>query len=136
MLKYLKPKSWQEIQNMTLRHLFVTALFCVVVPAHATTVTLGGTSVTNEGLVSSVAGATTVNFDSLSNGGPQSFMAGIASYSNVFIRTGPTADIINDLSPFASPNAVDMTISFSAPISYFGLYWGSPDNTNTISFFS
>ena len=47
----------------------------------ATTVTVGGTPLANEGQVSSVVGATTVNFNALSNGGPQNFTSGIASYT-------------------------------------------------------
>jgi len=29
-----------------------------------------------------------------------------------------------------------MSIAFSTPIGYFGLYWGSPDPANTITFFN
>jgi hypothetical protein len=108
------------------------------IPAAAATITIGGTSLANQGQVSSVAGATTVNFNGLSNGGPQNFTSGIASYSNLFIRTAVTTDIVGDSSPFADPNTAigDLTITFSQPIIYFGLYWGSPDPLNTITFFN
>ena len=78
----------------------------------------------NQGQVSSVAGATTVDLNSLSNSGPQSFTSGIASFSNLFIRTAVTTDIAGDTSPFADPTAAsgDLTINFSKPIVYFGLY--------------
>jgi hypothetical protein len=71
-----------------------------------------------------VAGATTVDLNSLSNRGPQSFTSGIASFSNLFIRTAVTTDIAGDTSPFADPTAAsgDLTINFSKPIVYFGLY--------------
>ncbi len=107
-------------------------------PAAATTVSIGGTPLANEGQVSSVAGATTVNFNSLPNGGPQSFTFGIASYSNLNIRSAGGTDIAGDSSPFASPTTPigDLTVTFSQPIVYFGLYWGSPDPANTISFFN
>src|SRR2546421_1252233 len=113
----------------------VTAM---IVPAAAATVTIGGTPLANEGQVSSVAGVTTANFNALSNGGPQSFTSGIASYSNLNIRSLGGTDITGDSSPFANPNTTigDLTINFSRPIVYFGLYWGSPDPLNTITFFN
>lgn len=105
---------------------------------HASVITVGGTAVANKGLVTSVAGATTVDFDGLANGGPQSLTSGIASYSGLLILSNNvTGDIANDLSPYNSvqmPN--DLTVNFSQPITYFGLYWGSPDDTNLISFFN
>jgi hypothetical protein len=117
--------------------LIAVLLTAMVVPCAATTITVGGTSLVNQGQVSSVAGVTTVDFNTLSNGGPQSLTVGIASYSNLFIRSGATPDIEGDSSPFADPNATigDLTINFSQPIVYFGLYWGSPDPLNTINFF-
>jgi hypothetical protein len=113
-------------------------LFCATSVAHATTVTVGGTVLANEGQVSSVAGSTTVNFNALSNGGPQSFAQGIAQYTNLFIATGTGVDLVNDLTKFASAGtgqAGDLTLNFSQPITYFGLYWGSPDPLNTITLF-
>jgi hypothetical protein len=114
-------------------------ILCANHPAYATSITLGGTAVANEGQVSSVAGTTTVNFNALPLGGPQSVTVGIASYSNLFVFGNDPGDILNDTSRFADPNGVansPLTINFSSPISYFGLYWGSPDPANLISFFN
>ncbi len=112
-------------------------LCVMVVPSYATTVTVGGTSVLNSGQVSPVVGATTVDFDFLQNGAPQSFTSGIANYSNVLIFSNDPPDIANDSTHFASVQAGnDLTISFSQPISYFGFYWGSPDPANTITLFN
>jgi hypothetical protein len=112
-------------------------LIAAVLPSYATVVSVGGTSVANEGEFSSVAGATTVTFDSLTSAGPQSYSDGIATYSNLYLNQGVTPDIINDASPYADPNTSvgNLVVNFSQPIDYFGLYWGSPDATNTINFF-
>lgn len=112
-------------------------LLAVATPGGATTVTIGGTAVANEGMMSSVPGNTTVTFDSLSPGGPVSYISGIATFSNLVINQGSTADIVNDTSPYADPSTSvgNLQITFSQPVDYFGLYWGSPDATNTIVFF-
>jgi hypothetical protein len=101
-------------------------------------VTTGGSPLAGEGQVSSVTGATTINFNSLANGGPQTFTSGIVSYSNLNIRSLGGTDIAGDSSPYANPVALidNLTLNFSTPIIYFGLYWGSPDPLNTITFFS
>jgi hypothetical protein len=119
----------------------VIVILCANCPAYATSITLGGTVVANEGQVSSVAGATTVNFNALPLFGPQNVTVGIASYSNLFVFGNDPGDILNDTSRFADPNGplvvnTPLTIDFSSPISYFGLYWGSPDPANLISFFN
>jgi hypothetical protein len=106
--------------------------------AQAVTITVGGSPVASQGRVSSVAGATTIDFNGLSNGGPQTYISGIAAYSNLFIRSAGGTDIAGDTSPFSSaPNTLgDLTINFSQPIIYFGLYWGSPDPQNVIAFYN
>jgi hypothetical protein len=79
----------------------VILILCANSMAYATSVTLGGTAVAGEGQESSVAGATTVTFDALPLGGPQSPTFGIASYSNLFIITNDAVDILNDPSNHA-----------------------------------
>jgi hypothetical protein len=116
-------------KDPTMRFGFVMiSLLSAISFAHAGTITVGGTPLVNQGQVTSVAGATTVNFNALSNGGPQNFVSGIASYSNLFVRSGLTTDITGDTSPFVNPLSTtgDITVNFSKPIVYFGLYWGSP----------
>ena len=117
---------------------FLIGFSQVLSTAFSATITIGGTPLVNQGLVTSVAGATTVDFNSLPNGTTASFSSGIASYSNVFIRNGPLSDIAGDSSQFAAPSSTSgaMTVNFATPIVYFGLYWGSPDPLNTITFFN
>ena len=110
-------------------------------PAGADTITIGGISVDDQGQFSSVAGVTTVDFNALS-GGTQDFVTGIASYTSVDIFTCATCTGSGDLPDDTTPGARafgggdDFTIAFSEPLSYFGLYWGSPDSDNRIQLFS
>jgi PEP-CTERM motif len=119
--------------------LLISSVLCSALSlAHATTITTGGTSLVNQGLVTSVGGSGTVDFNSLPNGTTASFTSGIATYSNIFVRNSPLSDIAGDSSQFSAPSSTsgDMTIAFATPVVYFGLYWGSPDPTNTITFFN
>lgn len=92
---------------------------------------------------SSQAGATNLTFNS---GFPTS---GPATYTiprrTTALRTGsqsgvyatPLGDTTQFLAVGPSPNASPITINFSTQVNYFGLYWGSIDNSNnnTISFY-
>jgi hypothetical protein len=113
------------------------ALLLVALPARATSVTIGGTAVSGQGQFSSVAGATTVDFNALSLG-DQNFVSGIATYqANIFsVPVGGGADLLDDTTRAARAQGSPLTIGFSQPIGYFGLYWGSPDPLDTIMFFS
>jgi len=115
----------------------VLGVLCCLTSLEAATITLGGTAVANEGQKSSVAGATTVDFNGRPSGGPQAFTAGIASYSDVFARTNSSGDVLDDSSIFVNAiGASDLVIQFSQPIRYFGFYWGSPDPANTLRLFN
>lgn len=123
--------------------LAITALGLAVSPAHAALITIGGAALAGEGQVSTVAGTTTVNFNALSNG-TQSFVSGIATYTNANIFTCACAgdgDLKNDTSPgaraFGSNFGAEQTfeVAFAQPLDYFGFYWGSPDPDNVVTFF-
>lgn len=118
------------------RVLLLTAIV-VARSAGAPVISIGGTAVANQGQVSSVAGATTVNFNGLPLGGPQNPTFGIASYQNLFIFADPgNGDLLNDTSRASTAESnPGVTIQFSTPIVYFGLYWGSPDRANTITLY-
>jgi hypothetical protein len=113
-------------------------------PVSAIMLSIGGTSVPGQGQFSSVAGATTINFES---GAPTS---GPAIYSAPGV--GPTVVSGNMANVFAAPSDDytkyltvapfgdwrgnnPVTISFTEKIDYFGLYWGSWDNYNSIAFY-
>jgi hypothetical protein len=125
--------------HYTCRNLgLLVVVTAIAYSATAATITVGGTPLAGEGLISSVAGVTTVDFNALPVGGPQSHTPGIATYSNLRIRSFGGTDIAGDLSRFAAAHSAtgDLAISFSQPIIYFGLYWGSPDPLNTIMFYN
>ena len=116
-------------------------------PASAITLSLGGTQVNGQGYVSSVSGATTIDFN---NGAAPS--SGIATYASngkpAIVSSSmqnqyaaPTDDNSNYLtiSPQGS-NVVGatgpVTINFTKALDYFGLYWGSVDTFNYVDFYS
>jgi hypothetical protein len=125
------------------------AVFTVIsAPAEAITLTLGGRPVAGHGLFSNVPGVTTIDFES---GAPTS---GFAIYS----APGPGPAIVSGNSVTSSLSVNDptdddtrylavsilgdargttpVTIDFANPLDYFGLYWGTPNPHNTISFFN
>lgn len=116
-------------------------------PAKAITLSVGGTSVSGEGYVSSVSGATTINFN---NGAAPT--SGFAVYS----APSPGAAVVSgsvggeyatpagDTTPYltvdpvgnSAPGVSPVSISFANPLDYFGLYWGSVDTYNFLDFYS
>ena len=125
---------------MTWRRLLGTLVVLTwAMPAGAATVTIGGTPVDDQGSFSTVAGATTVDFNALTPG-TQDVVAGIASYTSVNIFScacSSTGDLLDDTTIGARAFASDdFAIDFSQPLSYFGLYWGSPDPGNLIRIFN
>ena len=121
------------------------AVFTVISdPADAIMLTFGGTPVPGQGQFSSVPGVTTVDFES---GAPTS---GLAIYSapgpGPAIVSGNSGSSIISLDDNTKYLAVSIlgdargttpvTIDFANPLDYFGLYWGTPSASNTISFFN
>jgi hypothetical protein len=113
--------------------------------AKAISFSVGGTAVAGEGFKSSVAGTTTIDFN---NGNP----------SNNFVKFSGLADNIvtgSKSGQYATPSGNtssyltiankganvagatgSVTMTFAKALDYFGLYWGSVDTFNSISFFS
>jgi hypothetical protein len=121
------------------------AVFTVISdPADAITLTFGGTLVAGQGEFSNVPGVTTIDFES---GAPTS---GLAIYSapgpGPAVVSGNSVSSIISLDDYSRYLAVSIlgdargtspvTIDFANPLDYFGLYWGTPSSTNTISFFN
>jgi hypothetical protein len=109
------------------------------IPAAAASITIGGSSINDQGQFSTVAGATTIDFNGLANG-TQDLVTGIASYDNVNIFScacSGTGDLLDDTTKGARAlGGSSYAIDFSSPISYFGFYWGSPDADNLLMFFN
>jgi hypothetical protein len=109
-------------------------------PVAAATITIAGTAVNDQGQFTNVLGATTVDFNAVSTG-TQTFSQGIATYTNVNVFscatcTG-TGDLLDDTTRGARAfGGGTYAIDFSTPISYFGLYWGSPDPDNMLTFYN
>jgi hypothetical protein len=121
------------------------AVFTVISdPADAITLTFGGTPVAGQGEFSSVPGVTTVDFES---GAPTS---GLAIYSApgpgpavVSGNNGSSIISADDYSRYLAVSILGdargtspVTIDFANPLDYFGLYWGTPSENNSISFFN
>ena len=127
---------------------FTITVLLSMVPASATSITFstGGVTCAPAGVCSSVAGAQTITFDGLGSGTTSPYTNGIATYSfsdgAPFVKgsvageyAAPPSDKTTYLS-VGSPNKSNpVTITFSVPIIYFGLYLGSSDTYNTVEFY-
>ena len=107
----------------------IAALFTATT-ASAFSVSTGGTAVRNEGLVSSVSGVVTTDF----NSGllPPGYIGGGIRLGSI---VGQWAALPGDTSHYL---AVDQSspamVSLGALASYFGYYGGSPDTYNLVQF--
>ncbi len=112
--------------------------------AQAITFTTGGTVAPGAGLKTSVAGATTIDFESgVAPSGFANYTApspgvAIVSPPNVAnIYAAPAGDNTKYLTvaPIGdSRGTTPVTAKFAKALNYFGLYWGSIDDYNSISF--
>ena len=101
----------------------------------ATTITSGGHLVTNEGMMTTQAGATTTTFDGLTLL-PTGFTASGTTPSNPLVShssNGVYAAPANDTSTFLTTGSGSITDHLAAGTTYLGFYWGSIDNYNTLS---
>jgi hypothetical protein len=116
---------------------FAASALLIATAANATTVTFteGGAPGGTAGVISAIA-PTTFNFDA---GIPGQFTnvtgAMINPINNVGISAPPFGDTTHYLSiGSAAPPTETALLTLSAPVTYLGLYWGSVDTYNTISF--
>jgi len=123
----------------------VLALLVGALPASAYTLTVGGVVVPNGGLTTALSGTTVLTFNSLTTP-----MTGSFTYNGVAFSGGgevilgsssgqfasPAGDTTNYLVAGGPPSYVGSeTLNISGPSSdYFGLYWGSMDTYNTLTF--
>ncbi len=107
----------------------------------------GGQNCAPAGVCTARPSATTVTFDSLAAGTMSPYAEGLVTYSweapnSPFVQgnvSGQWAAPVSDSTTFLTIGSSDrpgtVTISFEKPILYFGLYMGSPDSYNSISFY-
>ena len=135
---------------MKLRHLCCIFIVAIppTMPVAAATVTfnIGGTTCGNAGLCSSVADAHHISFDSATTLSP--YVSGLASFSfspdivSPFVTGSVLAQYatpVNDQTQYLAlgvpGRASSVVINFASPVDYYGLYIGSPDPYNLITFF-
>lgn len=119
------------IDKKYLSGILVVAALTASASASASTISFGGTAVAGKGIFSSVAGATTVDFES---GEPTRYTGGAVEIGNV---SGQWAAPTNDATHYLATGIGSVTIDLaSAGASYFGMYWGSLDSYNTITLFN
>jgi hypothetical protein len=97
------------------------------------TFTAGGTALAGEGLATSVAGATTINF----NSGilPANYIDGSLFTGTDGNHAAPPGDTSMYLSAgISSDQHSPVTANFAGGLSYFGFYMGSPDGYNSVTY--
>jgi hypothetical protein len=121
------------------------ALLCL--PAQGFTLTTGGSAVLNgttpvnkQGLFSTVANVTTIDFNSIL-GAPTTGVAQYTQTNNVVSGSTPGqyAQPPDDETPYFTVGPtinLTATITFNQPINYFGFYASTLDNYNSIRFLS
>lgn len=115
--------------------------------AEAFSFNVGGTAVTGEGYKSSVAGVTTIDFNSgtdpsnafvsFSGLAVDSIVQG-SQVNNYATPSGNTTHYltISNVGSGKAGATGSITLNFASALDYFGLYWGSVDPYNSISFFN
>lgn len=115
--------------------------FAVSAANAAIVVTIGGTVLPGEGRTTSVAGATVIDFNSTAVGSLPAGYVGNSQVANGFTQNVSAPPQVlpgapntsNYLTvPITLPGSVTITAPFMS--SYFGLFIGSVDNYNTLSF--
>lgn len=114
----------------------LAASAALVAPAFAVTVTVGGTSSASSGEFSAVAGATTVDFDGAtpdgwSISGDHEIVSGSLPG---FYAAPPDTNTSRYLTVPRRQSSGQADISLGGSYNYYGLYWGSIDAYNTLTF--
>ena len=102
-------------------------------PAHAYLLTFGGTDVAGEGRYTSVAGATTYNFN---NGAlPVGYSGGsVVQGLTVGVQVPPAGDASHYWAQGPS-HGITGVANFGGPLQYFGLDWSTADSYNFLSLY-
>ncbi|MHC5777302.1 Npun_F0296 family exosortase-dependent surface protein [Nostoc sp.] len=135
------------LQKLSLALVGTAVVFMSANPAGAVSLTTGSTTPTANGIFSTVAGTTTVTFET---GAPTT---GFAKYSSPVGTPGVVQGTVasqyaapaGDTSKYLTISPKDskvagstgsVTIDFAQALDYFGLQWGSVDKYNSIAFFN
>lgn len=120
----------------------LAASLALAAPASAVTVTVGGTSTPASGEYSSVGGVTTVDFDAAapagwSLSGDGAIVSGSVSGQYAAPpNSGPNANTSRYLTVPSRQSSGTAEITLGGYYNYYGLYWGSIDAYNTLSFWN
>jgi hypothetical protein len=124
-----------------MRFLLSLAAVALAMPAHGAIITRGGLALPGAGLTTAEAGTTVEAFGSARCGPQLLTVTGDFSVTNSSvpgIRAAPAGDATCYLAvPNDSQTTQTALVTFpvgSGPIEYLGLYWGSMDNYNALTF--
>lgn len=135
-----KPVTTRPILKLsTLKLSLALALLSTSLASHAANIEIGGCNGGASVLTTCEVGATVVDFDT---GMPANFVTDSGSGGRVVSGdlAGQYAAPVGDTTPFlavpstATPGAVDAFLGGS--YNYFGIYWGSIDSFNSLTFFN
>jgi hypothetical protein len=122
----------------------MAAIAASATSASAFSFSVGGTAVAGEGYKSSMAGAKTIDFDTVTSNNMVTY-SGITNNIVQGSVSGQYATPAGDASKYLtistqSANVVgntgSVTLAFAKALDYFGLYWGSVDTYNFLDFYS
>jgi len=122
------------------RSLVAAAAMFAAGALQATTVTTGGTANNPKGEVTSVAGTTTIDFDSalpsgVSLTGDFAIVSGsLTNYYAAPPNSGPNANTSKYLTVPWLQSSGSVEIALGGDYNYYGFYWGSIDAYNSVSF--
>ncbi len=128
-------QSLRKLTALTLGTLSITLVTTAAAQAAGLSIS------TSAGTTSSVPGATTINFTS---GAPSSGFAVYTPSAGVVKSGSVSGQWAQPGNPSGPPNPYlsvgpsttsPVVLKFAAPVNYFGLYWGSIDTYNGISFY-
>lgn len=111
------------------------AVTAIAQPASAISFSLGGNSVAGQGQVSALSGVTTVDFDSPTPAGITYTGGDIVSGTIVGEYAAPPDDVTQYFTLGGPGQSSPVTIALASLQNYFGLYWGSIDAYNAVTFY-
>jgi hypothetical protein len=136
--KFISLERGFSMQRSTRKMLALTAALVTSLNAHAVNITVGGCNGGDSGLTTCETGATVVNFNSgamptnFSNVGGSGGQ--VVSGSAAGLYAAPVNDSTAFLSLPSSTSSGMVEAALGSSQNYFGIYWGSIDAFNTLTF--
>lgn len=111
----------------------IVVTMLIATPASAYTITVGGQAVPGEGLSTSVAGASVIDFNAILSL-PNGYIGGLVVNGDLSGQwASPPGDTSNYLTVGAGEDQISpSTVTLITLNKYFGFYGGSPDSYNSI----